>query len=60
MGKKYVMVFSGNYFWTLDVSQTVFYEITLVRLSVCLSVRPSLHFLKIGALVFSDILHDDS
>ena len=25
-----------------------------------LSVRPSLNFLKIGSLVFSDILHDDS
>ena len=27
-------------FWTLDVSQTVSYEITLARLSVCPSVRP--------------------
>ena len=28
--------------------------------SVCLSVRPSRDFLKIGSLVFSDIVHDDS
>ena len=31
-----------------------------VRLSVCPSVRASLSFLKIGSLVFSDIVHDDS
>ena len=31
-----------------------------VRLSVCLSVRPSLSFLKIGSLVFSDIVQGDS
>ena len=36
-------------FWTLDFSRTASYEITLVR--------PSL---KIGLLVFSDIVHDDS
>ena len=52
-------------FWMLDVSRTASYEITLVRLSicpfsVCLSVCPSLSFLKIGSLVFSDIVHDDS
>ena len=28
-------------------------------LSICPSVRPSLNFLKIGPLVFSDIVHDD-
>ena len=45
----------------LDVSRTAPYQITLVRLSVCPSVRqPSLSFLKIGSLVFSDIVHDDS
>ena len=27
-----------NYFWTLDVSRTASYEITLVCLSICLSV----------------------
>ena len=43
-------------FWTLDVSRTASYEITLARLSVC----PSLSFLRIGWLVFSDIVHDDS
>ena len=41
-------------------STLVSYEITLIRLSVRLSVRPSLSFLKIGILVFSDIVHDDS
>ena len=46
--------------WTLDVSRTASYEITLVRLSVRPSVRPSLSFLKIGLLLFSDIVHDDS
>ena len=29
-----------NVFWTLNVSRTASYEITLVRLSVRLSVRP--------------------
>ena len=32
----------------------------LVRLSVRPSIRPSLSFLKIGSLVFSAIVHDDS
>ena len=49
-------------FWTLEVSRTASYEINLVRLSVRLSVHPSvrpwLNFLKIGSLVFSDIVHD--
>ena len=63
------------YCWTLDVSRTASYEITLVHLSISLSlfllssvcppVRPSVHlsvsnFVKIGSLVFSNILHDDS
>ena len=43
-------------FWTLDVSRTASYEITLVRQYVCLSVS----FLKIASLIFSDIGHDDS
>ena len=38
--------------WTLGVSRTASYEITLVR--------PLLSFFKIGSLVFSDIVHDDS
>ena len=46
--------------WTLDVSWTASYEITLVRLFVRLSVRPSLSFLKIGSLVFSHIVHGGS
>ena len=44
------------YYWTLDGSWAASYEITFVRLSVC----QSLIFLKIGSLVFSDIVHDDS
>ena len=42
--------------WTLDVSRIASYEITLIRVSVCPSVCPSLIFLKIGSLVFSDII----
>ena len=59
-------LFSSFYFWTLDVSRTASsYETTSVRLlSVCSFVRPlvlpSLIFLKIGSLAFSDIVHDDS
>ena len=45
-----------NICWTLDVSRTASYEVTLVRPSVC----PSLSFLKVGSLVCSDIVHDDS
>ena len=41
-------------FRTFDVSQAAPYEITLVLLYVRLSVRPSLSFLKIGSLAFSD------
>ena len=37
-----------------------YYVRLFVRLSVCPSVRASLSFLKIGSLVFSDIVHDDS
>ena len=52
------------FYWTLDVSRTVTYEVTLVRLSVglyvSLSVLPSLSFLKSRSLVLSDIVHDDS
>ena len=55
-----------SYFSVLDArqSRTAFYEITLVSPSVCLSVRtsvrPSLNFLKIESLVFSNILCDYS
>ena len=48
------------YYWMLSVSPTASYEITLIRLSVCLSCRQSQSFLKIGSLFFSDIIHDDS
>ena len=47
-------------FWTLDFCRTVFYEITLLCLPIRLSDHPSLNFLKIKSLVFSDILLDDS
>ena len=51
------------FYWTLDFSQTASYKITLVRLyvllSIHLSVRRSLNFLKIGLLVFSDIVRGD-
>ena len=55
--KKYENKISVN--WMLDASRTPSYDVTLVRLSlpVCSSVRPSLSFLKIGSLFFSDI-HD--
>ena len=48
------------YYWMLSVSPTASYEITLIRLSVCLSCRQSQSFLKIGSLFFSDVIHDDS
>ena len=47
------------FFWTVNVSPTASYEITLLGLSVCPSVHPSLSFLKIGSF-FSDIVHGDS
>ena len=51
-------------FFCIDVSRSTLvgqgrYKITLVRLSIRLSVRPSLNFLKIGSLLFSDIVHDE-
>ena len=55
-----INLISHYLFWTLDVSRTVSYEITLIGLSVRLSVPASRNFLKIGSLVFSDIIHDDS
>ena len=49
-------------FWTLNFSWTTYHEITLVNLavplSVGLSVHPSLNFIKIGSLVFSNIVND--
>ena len=48
-----------KWFWTLDVGRTASYENHSCP-SVCLSVRLSLSFLKIGSLVFSDIVHNDS
>ena len=49
-------------FWTLNFSWTTYHEITLVNLavplSVGLSVYPSLNFIKIGPLVFSNIVND--
>ena len=48
-----VSCYPASCFWTLDVSPATPYKIPLVRLSV----RPSLSFLKIESLVFSDIVH---
>ena len=48
-----------KWFWTLNVGRTASYENHSCP-SVCLSVRLSLSFLKIGSLVFSDIVHNDS
>ena len=56
---KYVICIIILCFWTLNVSRTASYKITLVRLSICLSTHRSVSFLKIGSLVFSDIVHDD-
>ena len=47
-----------------DVSQRASYEITLVRLSVCPSIRLSIHLslslLKTGSIFSSDFVHHDS
>ena len=48
------------FYWMLDVSRAVSYEITLVGLPVRSSVHPALRFIKIKPLVFSYIVHDDS
>ena len=45
--------------WMLDVSQTASYVRQHPNRS-CPSVSPSLSFLKIGSLVFYNIVHDDS
>ena len=51
-------------FWMLNFGWTTYHEITLVNLSVplsiSLSVHPSLNFIKIGSLVFSNIVNDES
>ena len=44
-------------FWTLNLSWTTYYEITIIHLSVRPSALLSLNFLKIGSLVFSDVVH---
>ena len=58
--KEIVVRLEKNLYWTLDVNWTAPYEITLARLSIRLSVRPSLSFLKIESLAFSNIVHDNS
>ena len=45
-----------THFLTIEVSWTASYEITLLRLSA----HHSPSCLKIGSLVFSDIVHDDN
>ena len=47
--KEIVVRLEKNLYWTLDA-----------RLSICLSVRSSLSFLKIESLAFSNIVHDNS
>ena len=42
------------------VGQCPMKSLSSVYLSLCLTVRLSLNFLKIGSLVFSDVVHDDS
>ena len=57
-----------NQLWTLGVSRTASYEITLVHLSVCQSIRPSLSFFwycswwffEFGSYVFLKIVYNDS
>ena len=59
---------SCHYFFTVGrstlVGQRLMKSLSPVCPSVCPSVRSSVHlslnFLKIGSLVFSDIIHDDS
>ena len=54
-------VFSLNHFWTLTlVRQRLMKSLLSICLSVCPSVCTSLTFLKIGSLVYSHIVHDDS
>ena len=60
INQPFVMVLMVLSYWTIDISQTASYEITPVCLSVRLTICPSLKFLKIGSLAFSDILHDDT
>ena len=51
-------IFISNFYWTLDVSQTASYEITLVRLlvfpSVCLSI-----LLSISAILYKMMADHD-
>ena len=53
--------FSLNHFWTLTlVRQRPMKSLLSICMSVCPSVCTSLTFLKIGSLVYSHIVHDDS
>ena len=63
----YVTIWSAKRILCDDFSNRLWPFLTLVGqhpmkslLFVCPSVCPSLTFLKIGSLVFSDIVHDDS
>ena len=51
-----------NHYWKLTlVGQRHVKSLSSVCLSICLSICPSVtSFLKMGLLVFSDIVHDDS
>ena len=56
-GKKFLELFFGC--WTL-VWQHPMKSLSSLCPSVCLFVHPSLNFLNIGSLVFSNIVHDNS
>ena len=62
MSKKHKKYYIELHFYLIKkackkyIHRTASYEITLVRLSF----RPPLSFLKIGSLVFSETVHDDS
>ena len=55
--KPHTIFLQDLWFWTLDVSRTASYEITLIRPSVRLSVLPPVTKFSQD---FSDIAHDDS
>ena len=55
-GASFFFFFHSTLLDTRRRSDSVITEITLVRLSA----RPSLNFIKIGSLVFSNILHNNS
>ena len=49
-----------HYSWKLDVGQRPLKSLSSDCSTVRLSIRPPQNFLKIGSLVFSDVVRDDS